>query len=190
MKKYINQYRTETVRGENNKKIRNVIYTGDYYEVKKEKVKRKDFFLSAVFFMILHFAAGMLNTPSSRVFYVVLPYTILFLPGVYFIMGAFTFNKASKKMEFPTYDKSIVRIRRSLRGMSWGVGYLLIAEMIFTVIHLNQNGLQNQEWLREGGFLVICVANFVQIIRNKRNIDGVEVKISPSSKKLKGGSEL
>ena len=97
MKKYINQYRTETVRGENNKKIRNVIYTGDYYEVKKEKVKRKDFFLSAVFFMILDFAAGMLNTPSSRVFYVVLPYTILFLPGVYFIMGAFTFNKASKK---------------------------------------------------------------------------------------------
>ena len=93
-------------------------------------------------------------------------------------------------MEFPTYEKSIVRIRRSLRGMSWGVGYLLIAEMIFTVIHLNQNGLQNQEWLREGGFLVICVANFVQIIRNKRNIDGVEVKISPSSKKLKGGSEL
>ena len=68
MKKYINQYRTETVQGENNKKIRKIIYTGDYYEVKKEKAKRKDFFLSAVFFMILHFAAGMLNTPSSRVF--------------------------------------------------------------------------------------------------------------------------
>ena len=110
-----------------------------------------------------------------------LPYTILFLPTVYFIMGAFTFNKASKKMEFPTYEKSIVRIRRSLRGMSWGLGYLLIAEMIFTAIHLSQNRLQNQEWLREGGFLVICAVNFVQIIRNKKNIDGVEVKISSSS---------
>ena len=37
MKKYINQYRTETIRGENNKKIRNVIYTGDYYKITKEK---------------------------------------------------------------------------------------------------------------------------------------------------------
>ena len=48
MKKYINQYRTETVQGENNKKIRKIIYTGDYYEVKKEKAKRKDFFLSSI----------------------------------------------------------------------------------------------------------------------------------------------
>ena len=45
MKKYINQYRTETIRGENNKKIRNVIYTGDYYKITKEKTARKVFFI-------------------------------------------------------------------------------------------------------------------------------------------------
>ena len=189
MKKYINQYRTETIRGENNKKIRNVIYTGDYYKITKEKTARKVFFISAVFFMALHFAAGLLNTPSSRVFYVVLPYAILFFPGIYFVMGAFTFNRAPEKMEFPTYENSIVRIRRSLRGMIWGLGYLMIAETIFMVIRMAQSGLKGHEWLREGGFLVICAVNFAMIIRNKKNIDGVEFTILPSSK-IKGGSEL
>ena len=114
----------------------------DYYKITKEKTARKVFFISAVFFMALHFAAGLLNTPSSRVFYVVLPYAILFFPGIYFVMGAFTFNRAPEKMEFPTYEKSIVRIRRSLRGMIWGLGYLMIAETIFMVIRMAQSGLK------------------------------------------------
>lgn len=175
MKKYTKQYRTETTIDKNNKKVRNIVYTGDYYEVKKEKAERKWFFTSAVVFMILHFGVGILNTSSSRVFYVALPYTVLFLPGVYFLLGVFTFLRADKKMELPTYEKSVVRMKKSLRGLLWGLEYLVIAEMIFLFLGVSQERLQGGEVFREIVFLMICAVNLVQIFKNKKNVDVIEI---------------
>ncbi|MCI7813976.1 MAG: hypothetical protein SO016_08140 [Lachnospiraceae bacterium] len=175
MKKYIKQYRTETTRNEKNKKVRRVIYTGDYYEVKKEKAKRESFLASAAAFLALHFAVGILNTPSSRVFYVALPYTVLFLPGVYFLMGAFSFLRAGKKMEFPTYEKSVVRMKRSLLGLVWGLGYLAAAETVFLFLNVSQAKIAGGELFREMVFLMVCAVNLAQIFRNKKNVNNVDV---------------
>lgn len=181
MKKYTKQYRTETTRNENNKKVHTVIYTGDYYEIKKESAKREWFSISAVVLLVLHFTAGILNTQSSRVFYVTLPYAALFLPAVYFTMGAFRFLNLGNRMELPAYEKTVVRMKRSMRGLIWGLGYLLIAETIFLFLSFRQEGLERGELLREIVFLMICVTNFVQIFRNKKNVDAMEIAVSVSS---------
>lgn len=181
MKKYTKQYRTEETRDKKNKKKHTVIYTGDYYEVKNEKGKRENFLISAAVFLMLHFMAGFLNTSSSRVFYVTLPYAILFFPGVYFIMGAFRFWRTGQKLEIPTYEKSIVRMRRSINGLLWGLGYLIIAEIIFQVNGLYQKELAREEFLWEMVFLIICAVNMVQIFKNKKRMDMIETAVSGAS---------
>ncbi len=177
MKKYTKQYRTEETRGEKNKKKRAVIYTGDYYEIKNETGKREWFLCSAAAFFALHAAAGFLNTASSRIFYVTLPYAILFFPGLYFIMGAFRFCHAGEKMELPAYEKSIVRMRRSVRGLLFGLGYLIAAELFFQGNGLYRQELTKQELLWEIVFLIICAVNMAQIFENKKRMDRIETTV-------------
>ncbi len=84
IKKYIKDYKTTLSVNENGEQIRTYEYQGDYFRLPfgaGQMRKFKNIFLLALAGIILaHFAAGFVNNPGMRNFYVVIPYVLTFLP--------------------------------------------------------------------------------------------------------------
>ena len=75
--------------------VEDICYTGDYYILPFDKDKKKKTGLVnlgfALALMAVQIAAGMVNQDSSRTFWIVYPYLFVFLPAIYFLIGAVSF---------------------------------------------------------------------------------------------------
>lgn len=123
-KKYRDQFEVQTEKTKNGIKQK-VVYTGRYYvtDLPIDKMRRYQVSfkrLSAII-ALLFIGMGFLNNDGSRVFYVVFPYVILFLPVLYMIFASITFSRKGEKLTIPDYEKSFVRLKTT------GIGILVLS---------------------------------------------------------------
>ncbi|KIR03405.1 hypothetical protein P261_02220 [Lachnospiraceae bacterium TWA4] len=105
-------------------------------EEKKKSARGNLIYVTGI--AILHIAAGFLNQPSSRTFYVVYPYLIVFLPLIYAFLGVVTYYSATTRMSGRQYREGIQRIRRSLLGIM----VLKVIGMLLDIVYLIRNFYQ------------------------------------------------
>lgn len=84
IKKYLKDYETILSVNEEGEQIRTYQYQGDYFKLpfsasQMQKFKTT-FLLALAGIIIVHIAAGFMNNPGTRNFYVVIPYVLAFLP--------------------------------------------------------------------------------------------------------------
>lgn len=117
-KRYQRLYKLKSVIDPQSGKEKKVAeYTGDYYAFGSEGKKEALLLLpwTALAFAA-YIAAGMLNTPSSRCFYVMPFYAFTLLPLVYLIMGTGGLFFAPQKMTEIKKEDTVDRIRHSAYG--------------------------------------------------------------------------
>lgn len=161
MKKYKLDYKVETELHENKKPTRQIIYTGNYYNLtmaeEETKNTRKIQLIYTIIISCFFISGGFLNNDGSRAFYIILPYVTMFIIIAYLIMGLIGLKNLSAKMEYAIYDKSILRINRTAKGIKWISSYLVIADIIFMISSRN-----TVNWKIELLFLFINAMIFIQ----------------------------
>ncbi len=105
-------------------------------EQKRVSVRRS--LLYAAGALVLHAAAGLLNQPSSRCFYVVFPYLFAFLPLIYALLGVLTYSGAAVRMSSRQYREGIRRIRRSLLGVFWLKVIGMVLDGVYLLRHFGE----------------------------------------------------
>lgn len=139
--KYRNDYKTTTFIDAAGHTHKDTVYTGSYYVLPfDEGAKRRSSRVNLAFGLIiagLYLAMGMVNPPSSRTAYVVMPYVILFLPIAYFIFGAVRYMGCRLRMENGDYQKGLVRMKHSAWGMLGTLAVSAVLDILYIIIHLD-----------------------------------------------------
>lgn len=119
--------------------VEDICYTGDYYILPFNKEEKKKAGLVnlgfALALMAVQIAAGMVNQDSSRTFWIVYPYLFVFLPAIYFLIGAVSFLGCPVRMQKVQYETGLARIRRSCVGVVVMAGIGMVLELVFILIH-------------------------------------------------------
>ncbi len=114
-------------------------YVGDYYQLPFDEAKKKKTAWvnlgCSVLLLAVQLVTGMVNQDSSRTFWIVYPYMFVFLPCIYFLMGAVTYFEVPLKMQKAKYETSLVRIKRSCIGAMVLVALSAILDLIYIVIY-------------------------------------------------------
>ncbi|MDO4633515.1 MAG: hypothetical protein Q4B01_06630 [Eubacteriales bacterium] len=98
-------------------------------EQKRRSAWKNLYFVTGI--AVLHTAAGLLNQPSSRTFYVVYPYLTVFLPLIYAFLGVGTYFRSGVRMSSRQYREGLQRIRRSLLGILALKGIGILLELVY-----------------------------------------------------------
>lgn len=116
-----------------------ICYTGMYYILPfDEKEKKKTNLVNIGYTMalvIFQAAAGMVNQDSSRTFWIVYPYLLLFLPLAYLCLGVISYFGDPLRMQRAQYETGLVRIRRSLTGAMTLAGVSAALDILYIVLH-------------------------------------------------------
>lgn len=134
-KKYKDLFKVEMVETRKGLKQK-VIYTGKYYvaDMPKNDERRYKLCLVIIPFLIaaLFIFMGLLNNDGSRVFYVVMPYILQFLPISYMIISAVLLyiNEQLTEMQ---YDKSFIRYKSSATGVLILSFAAIMGEIVFVL---------------------------------------------------------
>ncbi len=162
-KHFVKEYENTPAINKKGKITTEVVYKGDYYcndNINKKQQLRYYILLFSV--MILAFLMnGILESESSKIIYIALPYMCCFLPFAYIIMGIYRLWKNPDKMEKIQKERSYDRLLRS----SVGILVLSILSIIGSVIYLINNS-KDISILIEGRFLLLngiisCIAFFL-----------------------------
>lgn len=187
MRRYYKDYMPDQKVLDNGKVIKNVSYHGDYYEYKAGRrqftVQLKRLSAGMTVYSLLFVGIGLLNSPGSRNFAVVLPYFFSFLPMAYGYMALFGraallkqtkqaekgFNSGDtiKKMEFARYDKIYCRIKKCSAAMAILMAASSFASLIFIIMHIGDEGLLKEILFFAGAAVMTITANYIRI-ENKR----------------------
>lgn len=135
MKKYTKDYSVEADVNEKGKIVEKYKYIGKFYEMSLTKGEKlayiKKLTVSVVIFITCFLFAGLLNTNGSRNVFIVLPYATYLLPGMYLIMGLYSFAKASGRMKHSDYDLSVCRMSKCINAIMVISAYLFFADLVF-----------------------------------------------------------
>lgn len=139
MKKYQKDYELILKTQANGKVKEEVKYIGNYYvcQLSDEALKRKKiyYFALSLSSVVLLIILGIINTSSSRVLYVSLPYVCIFPPAIYSLIGSTQFLKVDKKIEYVKYDKTRNRVRKSTLGIAVISLLAIIGDGFFIFYH-------------------------------------------------------
>ena len=116
-------------------------YIGDLYVLPFDEKNKKKTYLPCIGFMVAALAVlilqGMLNQPSSRTIWVVMPYIFQFLPVLFFGVGIVEYATCPIRMQREQYDKGVQRMRHC------AIGFLVLsvisgmADVVFLVGQLS-----------------------------------------------------
>lgn len=155
MKKYPSKkdkYNADYVQNESGK----YVYTGVYYSFNLSSGKLKFlkivYFLISLFMFALFAAGGFLNTPGSRIMYVILPYVLMFLPLAFILSDTVKIILSENRMTYKQYDRSVLQLKRACIALIAVSGIALAGE----IIHLFTGGKSGILSL-EVPFLIICI---------------------------------
>ena len=139
MKKYQKDYELILKTKANGKIKEEVKYIGDYYvsQLNDEtlKIKKILYFALSLSSVIVLILLGIINTSSSRVLYVALPYVCMFPPAIYSLIGSIQFLKLENRIEYVKYDKTRNRVRKSTLGMIVISLLTIIGDAFFIFYH-------------------------------------------------------
>lgn len=187
MRRYYKDYKPDSKVLDNGRVLKNVSYHGDYYEYKAGQkqfaVQLKRLLAGMVVYTLLFVGIGLLNSPGSRNFAVVLPYFFSFLPMAYGYMaliGRWVLLKHTrqaekdinagetiKKMEFARFDKIYCRIKKCTVGMSILMAVSALASLVLIIIHLGEAGTFKEILFFAGAIIMVFTANYVRIENKK-----------------------
>lgn len=187
MRRYYKDYTPDQKVLDNGKVIKNVSYHGDYYEYKAGRrqfaVQLKRLSVGMAVYSLLFVGIGLLNSPGSRNFAVVLPYFFSFLPMAYGYMAligraallkqtkqaekGFNSGDTIKKMEFARYDKIYCRVKKCTAAMAILMSIASLASLIFIIMHIGDNGIFMEILFFAGAVAMVMTANYIRI-ENKR----------------------
>ena len=177
MKKYKKDYEMIFKRQANGKVKEEVEYIGNYYISQlsiKELRKRKIYYLAlSLCSIIILTIIGILDTPGSRIFYVALPYSCLFLPSVFSLIGTIRFLFVGEKIEFIDYDKTRNRVRKSTIGIIM-ISLLIVIGDVFFILSKQPIEKHQVELLFLTGVFLILVLNILFFKIQKQEIFKIE----------------
>jgi hypothetical protein len=176
MKKHYKDYELVTKELSDGKIKQVAEYRGKFYicMLSSKKLSRVKLYLLALVLCsgATVMGAGFLNTPSSRVAYVALPYVSLFLPIAYSIMGTVGFIKSSNKLKHAEYLETKVRIFRSSIWQIVLSSLTLIGEICFILFKAKQEILK--ETIFVSLMVLIITLNIISLQLQKRVVYQVE----------------
>ncbi|MDO4650876.1 MAG: hypothetical protein Q4B26_19745 [Eubacteriales bacterium] len=155
------------------------IYVLQMDQGQKKKSARNNL-LFVVGIAVLQIAAGFLNQPSSRTFYVVYPYLVVFLPLIYAFLGVSTYYGATTRMSSRQYREGIQRIRRSLIGIMVLKMIGLILDLIFFIRNIGEFASAGQTSM-EIAYLMLHLPVIVLIVMYARYYDKTYTQIQVES---------
>ena len=177
MKKYNKYYKLVTHYLPGGKVKQEIEYTGKHYICRFNKTefrKRRVYFLTLTLCStIIMMCAGLLDTSSSRVFYVAIPYVCLFLPIIFGLIGAINLITLDNKLEYAAYDKSIKRIHRASAGQLALSSITIIGDICYLFFAVNMDKL-GKELIFLGGMIIVLVFGILLLRIRKMIIYEVE----------------
>lgn len=170
-KKYKNDYEFKVVKKEDGTAEEQIVYNGKYYLNNLNASQKRHMvvsgFVISFFTMWLFFVSGFFDNGGSHCLYVMLPYICIFLPAVYFILGAFAVWQAPAQLTNEKYDKSFGRLRRMPVIIAVLVLITIFCDGIF--ILLNKDGILLENELLFMFFLVVTLGINVVFLRINKN---------------------
>ena len=153
MKKYVDDYETKINEDEEGKQVKEVVYTGDYFELSVDEADLKKFkrncllLLAAI--ILLHVGAGFIANQGMYTFYVSLPYVFVFLSLYFTALGILRLPQKTQNLHRDEIGLSFDRMRTASKFLL----VLLVASVIGEIIYLiffSSGGL-----FRESLFLIL-----------------------------------
>lgn len=87
--------------------------------------------------LALALVSALLNSDSSRNFFIGIPFVFVFLPLIYVVRGMADLITAKEPMTMIRYNQSILRVQRSSWGVVGLMVYISVASIIFTVVQFS-----------------------------------------------------
>ncbi len=125
----------------------------------KKKVNRINY-LFAVLFFAVEIGMGLINAPSSRTAWVLIPYLFLLLPTGYFAGGAITFASTDGAMESKAFQKSVKRMHHAALAILVLTGCDWVLDVVFMVLHRANDIAWGSEILFNLGFAFLFIILF------------------------------
>lgn len=177
MKKYHKDYRLASKTLSNGRIKQVAEYMGKYYICQldeKKLIRYKIYYLILILCSgATAIGVGFLNHPGSRVVYVALPYVSLFLPIAFNLMGTIGFMYSDKRLEWVTYDKTKIRIRRSTICQIALSCMTCLGNIVFTLLKGSKDTLLINLAFT-GGILIILALSIASLKLQQRVIYKVE----------------
>lgn len=171
MKKYVDDYETKIKEDEEGKQVKEVVYTGEYFELSVneddlQKFKRNSLLLFGAI-ILLHVGAGFIGNQGMFTFYVSLPYVFVFLSLYFTVLGILRLPQKTQNLRRDEIGLSFDRMRTASKFLLGLLVGSVIGE-IFYMIFFSSGGL-----VRESLFLILEVfagaAAFV-LVRSQKAI--------------------
>lgn len=133
----------------------------EYYKLTFDESRKKQTGIGNIVYTVVFLAfwiiAGLMNTDSSRVFWVLFPYYFICLPIIYFGYGAVNYLTLPIRMERMAYDASIRRMHRSGLGIIIMTAITILLDIIYMIIN-HQNVNIGKEIL-----FIVCLAGVIVV---------------------------
>lgn len=171
MKKYVDDYETNIKEDEEGKQVKEVVYTGEYFELSVNEADLKKFKRNSLLLfgaiILLHVGAGFIGNQGMFTFYVSLPYVFVFLSLYFTALGILRLPQKTLNLRRDEIGLSIDRMRTASKFLLVLLVGSVIGE-IFYMIFFSSGGL-----VRESFFLILEVlagaAAFV-LVRSQKAI--------------------
>lgn len=178
-KKYKNDYEFKEIKKEDGTIEEQIVYTGQYYLCDMSTVQRRHLVISgfviSIFTMWMFFVSGFFDNAGSRCIYVMLPYICVFLPAVYFILGAFNVWQAPAQLTNEKYDKSYGRVKRMPMFIIIIAAVAAVCDVIFML--LNRSRIIKENELLFFSFLIMIIAlNAFFLKANKNSFSCIKIQ--------------
>ncbi|MEG0805794.1 MAG: hypothetical protein RR364_01865 [Lachnospiraceae bacterium] len=138
-------YNLEYEMNHKGKVVEKAVYVGEYYQFQQPGYTKRQVTQRIVIFSIIITAsiigAALLNTESTRNFFIGVPYVCLFLPVCYMLIGTGSFFTAPERMNKIEYAHSILRTQRSMWGIIWLQLYSILAGIVFLIVKFSEIAL-------------------------------------------------
>jgi len=141
---------------ENGKLIETAVYIGDYFSFESDKYTKHKvtarLLLGAIVLLGLMIAAGFLDTGSSRIIFIGLPFVCTFLPIIYLFRGVYALVERPEPFTAVTYRNSIVRSINSYKGLFVLFAYITLVSILYFLVKIHQI-----DWMNELFFVIFNI---------------------------------
>ena len=155
MRKYVGDYETKIKEDEEGNEVKEVVYTGEYFELSVNEADLKKFKRNSLLLVgaiiLLHVGAGFVGNQGMFTFYVSLPYVFVFLSLYFTALGILRLPQKTQNLRRDEIGLSFDRMRSAGRFLLVLLAASVLGE-IFYLVFFSSGGLNG-----EGLFLTLEV---------------------------------
>lgn len=155
MKKYVDDFETKIKEDEEGKEIKEVVYTGEYFQLSVNETELKKFKRNSLLLVgatiLLHVGAGFVGNQGMFTFYVSLPYVFVFLSLYFTALGILRLPQKAQNLRRDEIGLSFDRMRTAGKFLLVLLAATVLGEIVY-LIFFSSGGL-----VRESLFLILEV---------------------------------